>query len=327
MSAFSRRDFVLSAAGAAAVFGLDRPLAFIRSAHAQKAPETKPFHKFKVGDAEVVTVYDGIWNKPHDAGFVRNASLEDTKAALKKSGQTDEYVPIPFTVTFVKVGGKTIMFDSSTGGQTLPPGAQGKIGLMLEANMRAAGIEPANVSTVLVTHFHPDHIFGLMEKGTNAQVFPNADIVVPAKEFKFWTDEAVFSKLPEGAHGLAKRIQATFPQWKNVRQADDNAEVVSGVKLVNTNGHTPGHSSYAIGSGSAQLWVSGDMTNIPALNLANPGWHIIFDSIPDLAESNRRAYFERAIAEKAIVTGYHWGMPGAGTIVKDGNGYAFVPVA
>lgn len=327
MTMISRRNFVLSAAGAAAVFGLDRRVEFITSAHAQFAAEPKPFHKFKVGEIEVTTVYDGLWQKPHDPGFTRNASVDEVKAALRKAGQPDDYVPIPFTVTFVKVGGKTVMFDSSTGGQTLPPGSNGKIGLMLEANMKAAGIEPASVSAVLVTHFHPDHIFGLMERGTNAQVFPNADIVLPAGEYKFWTDEAVFNKLPQGAHGLAKRIQATFPQWKNVRQAEDNAEVLAGIKLINTNGHTPGHSSYVLGSGSAQLWVSGDITNIPALNMTNPGLHIVFDSIPDLAETNRRRFFEKAIAEKAVVTGYHWGVPGAGTIVKDGNGYAFVPVA
>lgn len=325
MSTISRRNFVLSAAGAAAVFGLNRPVEFIGSALAQKGPEFKPFHKFKVGDAEVTTIFDGLWEKPHDPGFIKNASVDDVKAALKAAGQTDAYVPIPFTITVVKIGGKTIMFDSGTGGQAVGAG-QGSAG-SLAANLTASGTDPTSISTILVTHFHPDHIFGLMAKETNAQVFPNADIVVPANEFRFWTDAGIFGKLPEARHGLAKRIQATLPAWKNVRQAEANTEVVPGIKSFATHGHTPGHTSYMLGSGAGQLWVTGDITNIPATNLRNPGWHIAFDSDPVMAEAGRKAVFERAIAEKAVLTGYHWGVPGAGTIVKDGNGYAFVPVA
>lgn len=323
MTSFSRRNFVLSAAGAAAVFGLNKPVEFIPSAYAQKGPEFKPFAKFKVGDAEVTTIFDGAWERPHDPGFVRNASLDDVKAALRANGQSDAHLPITFTVTVVKLGGKTIMFDSSTGGQTGGPNT----GLVLASGMKAAGIDPASISTILVTHFHGDHIFGLMAKDTNAQTFPNAEIVVSANEYKFWTDPSVIDRLPAPAQGLAKRVQATFPAWKNIRQAESGTEVSPGIRAMASHGHTPGHMSYVVGTGASQLWVTGDITNIPALNVKNPGWHIVFDAIPELAEKSRRDTFEKAIAEKAVLTGYHWGMPGAGTMVKDGNGYALVPVA
>jgi hypothetical protein len=75
-----------------------------------------------------------------------------------------------------------------------------------------------------------------------------------------------------------------------------------------------------------KLIVTGDLTNIPALFVTNLGWHAAFDQDPQLAEKNRRTLFERAMEEDAVLTGYHWGMPGAGTIKKDGNGYALVPV-
>jgi glyoxylase-like metal-dependent hydrolase (beta-lactamase superfamily II) len=166
-----------------------------------------------------------------------------------------------------------------------------------------------------------------MAKETNAQVFPNAEIIVPATEYKWWTDASVFTKLPEARHGIAKRIQATFPTWKNVKQIEGDKEVTPGVTAVATPGHTPGHTSFLVSSGSEQMMVLSDLTNIPALFVRNPGWHAAFDADAAMAEATRRKILDRAVAEKMMVTGYHFGMPGAGRIAKDGVGYVFQPVA
>jgi glyoxylase-like metal-dependent hydrolase (beta-lactamase superfamily II) len=313
MQSISRRSFVISAATAGAAFGLDGPLEFVGRAFAQQA--TQDVVKFKVGDIEVIQMYDGIWERAHDPGFVRNASLDDVKGALKAGGLTDAHVPIPFTVTAVRVGGRLVLFDSGTGAQLAPTA-----GNISKNNLwKAAGIEPEKVETIIISHFHPDHISGLMAKDTNAPIFPNAQIHVPASEYKFWT-------APTTTAGAAKRIQAVFPGWKNIRQFEGDAEVVPGIRAINTNGHTPGHTSYQLASGSQQLIVLGDVTNIQALFLKNPGWHAVFDANPTLAEENRRKIFDRIVADKAVAAGYHWGVPGAGTVEKDGSGYALVPV-
>ena len=340
MKSISRRGVVISAAAAGAAFGLDGPLEFVSPAQAQKAgpapaaPATKAaapvvnftergYAKFKVGDWNVTQVYDGVWEKAHDAGFIKNASLDETKAALKAAGLTDAHVPIPFTVTVVERGGKIIMFDSGTGGgQAGGP----KAGDLAKKNLAAAGIDAAKISTIVVTHFHGDHISGLMAKDTNAQVFPNAEIIVPAAEYKYWTDPAVIATLSEARQGLAKRIQATLPTWKNIKQLADNKDVVPGIRAVNSNGHTPGHTAYLVTSGRGRMIISGDVTNIQALFVKNPGWQAAFDQDAALAEKSRRALFERAVRDGDIVTGYHWGMPGAAKIKRDGKGYALVPV-
>jgi glyoxylase-like metal-dependent hydrolase (beta-lactamase superfamily II) len=329
MTNLTRRNMVFSASAAFAAFGLDGPLEFVTPAFAQKAgsgsgaaPAIMGFKRFKVGDIEVTTIYDGIWEKPHDAGFIANASIDDTKKALLAAKLTDAHVPITFTVTVVKIKGRYVMFDSGTGGQSSPTA-----GLMMTQNMKAAGIDPAKISTIIVTHYHGDHIFGLMAKETNAQVFPNAEIIVPAAEHKYWSDPSVFTTLAAPRHGLAKRIQATLPTWKNVKPVDDGKEVIAGVKAVSSYGHTPGHTSFLVSSGRKQLMVLGDVTNIPALFAKNPGWHAAFDQDAALAEANRRKMFDRVIADKMMVTGYHFGMPGAGTMAKDGAGYVFKPVA
>lgn len=323
MQTISRRGFVISAATAAAAFGLDGPLEFIRPAHAQRAGDAGApgFAKFKVGDWTVTSIYDGIWEKAHDPGFIKNASVDHTKAALKAGGLTDEFVPITFTVTVVEKDGKTIMFDSGTGGQLSP-----KAGLLAKENLKGAGIDADKISTIVVTHFHPDHIFGLMAKDTNAQVFPNAEIVVPEGEYKYWTDAALVDKVPAARQGLVKRIQATLPTWQNVKQVADGAEAAAGIKAINTNGHTPGHTSYELDSGNTKLIITGDVTNIPALFMKNPGWHAAFDQDAAMAEKTRKDLFTQAVADGATLTGYHWGMPGAGTIEKDGDGFALVPV-
>ena len=331
MQSISRRGLVISAAAAAAAFGLDGPLTIISPAaaqggkHANGSPQAlidKGFVKFKVGDIEVTQIYDGTWEKAHDPNFIKGATVEETKALLLASGMTDAYVPVPFTVTVVKTGGKTIMFDSGTGAQGAPTA-----GLIKKNDMlKAAGIDAASISTIIITHFHSDHIFGLMEKDTNAQVYPNAEIVVSANEYGYWTDPSLIPKLPEARQGVAKRIQATFPNWKNIKQVADGKEAAPGIVALNSNGHTAGHTSYVLGSGRQQLIVSGDVTNVHSIFLKNPGWHPAFDADAALAERSRRSLFDRAVADGATVTGYHWGMPGAGTIQKDGNGYALVPV-
>lgn len=323
---FNRRNFVLSATAASAAFGLSKPIEIIPSARAQATgasplnPKGAQFHKFKVGDIEVTTIFDGAIGRDHNPAFINNASIDDVKTALKKANLPDDKVPNTYTITVAKLGGRTVMFDSGNG----PGGAAGTG--QLTDNLKAAGIDPASLTTVVVTHFHPDHIYGLMTKD-NAQIYGNIEIIVPETEYKYWADPAVIDKLPEARKGIARRVQASMTTWKNLKQVESGKDAVPGVRAVPTHGHSPGHTSYLVSSGTAQFMVLGDITNIPAINMANPGWHIMFDQDPQMAEAVRRQTFERAVADKMVCTGYHWGMPGAGTLAKDGSGYALVPVA
>src|ERR1700735_424599 len=182
MLTMSRRGLLASAAVTAA-FGLSTKLAFVNPAHAETPFEpTTGFYKYKVGSIEVTAVYDGIWRKPHDPTFIKNASVEETKPALPAAGLTTEFMPIPLTVIVLKIGDKHIMVDAGSGvGQWQVNATH------LPANMQAAGIDRSQISTILISHFHPDHVWGLMEKGTNAAVFPNAELIVNGAEFKLWT--------------------------------------------------------------------------------------------------------------------------------------------
>src|SRR3954471_21485988 len=121
MFQISRRDLVLGAAGAYAAFGLSKPLAFIGAAQAQQTPASPGFKKYKVGDIEVISLYDGVWEKPHDEAFIKGVSVDQTKGALKAGGLTDAFVPIPFTTAAIKSGDRVILVDTGTGQQTGGP--------------------------------------------------------------------------------------------------------------------------------------------------------------------------------------------------------------
>ncbi len=311
----SRRDFVVST-GLAAALGLNARL--VVPAFAQKTPDPpKGFVTYKVGSAEVTAMYDGIWEKPHDPAFIANASVDDVKAAMVKAGLPADFVSIPVTVVVVKNGGKTILCDSGTGGQ-VPVYTAGK----LMTNMKAAGIDPAKIDVILISHFHPDHIFGLMEKDTNKPVYPNVEIIVSDVEYKFWTDPSVIDRLPEARKGLARRIQAVFPTWKNIRQVEGEPEVAPGIRFVSAPGHTPGHRAFHLSSGSSQLMISNDTAYTPALVVAHPEWHGQYDQDANTAEASRRKLLDRVVADKIMICGYHFPFPGAGKIEKDGAGYA-----
>jgi glyoxylase-like metal-dependent hydrolase (beta-lactamase superfamily II) len=320
----SRRSLILSAAVAGAALGLDGSLAIAAPTRRQQTPDPTPgFFRYKVGDAECTALYDGIWEKAHDQALFSNATVAETKEALAAAGFTTAFVTIPITVFVIKLNDKLVMCDAGGGDQVQAFNPQSCfVSGRLMANMKAAGIDPKKIETVLVSHFHPDHIFGLLEKKTNAPVFPNAEIIVPAAEYKFWTDPSITGRLPKGRRPLAHRIQTVIPMWKNVLPVEGEDEVVPGIHFVSAPGHTPGHTAFHISSGNEQLMISSDAAYVPALCAKHPGWHGVFDQDAAVAETSRRKLLDRVIADKMMICGSHFPWPGLGKIAKDGAGYA-----
>jgi glyoxylase-like metal-dependent hydrolase (beta-lactamase superfamily II) len=115
--------------------------------------------------------------------------------------------------------------------------------------------------------------------------------------------------------------------WKNVRAVEGEVELVPGLHAVRAPGHSPGHTAHLLSSQGKQLLVTADVSLMPALFVKNPDWQVVLDHDPALAVETRKRIFDRAVAEKAMVAGSHWGLPNVGTLAKDGNGYAFIPAA
>ena len=140
MFEISRRDLVLSATCAYAAFGLAKPIAFIGAAQAQQTPS---FRKYKVGDIEVISLYDGVWEKPHDENFIKGANVEQTKAELRARGLTDAFVSQPFTIVAVKTGDRLVLIDAGTGGQAGGP----KAGKLAQSMAAAASVDSLSRSS------------------------------------------------------------------------------------------------------------------------------------------------------------------------------------
>jgi glyoxylase-like metal-dependent hydrolase (beta-lactamase superfamily II) len=232
---------------------------------------------------------------------------------------------IYFAPIVVNTGGKLVLIDTGYGDKmyTESKGAAGQ----LANNLAAAGMNAGAIDTVVISHYHQDHVDGLL-RADGGLSFPNAEILVPAAEHKFWMDDGEMSRAAKGRmEQLFQNNRRIFAGEvsKRLRTYEWDKEVAPGVTAISTPGHTPGHTSFVIAAGSAKVFVQSDVTNNPALFVRHPGWHAVFDQIPQQAEATRRKVYDMLVAEKLMVQGFHYPFPGLGHIEKDGEGYRVVP--
>ncbi len=280
------------------------------------------FRRMKVGDVEVVSLIDGIARRPLGEEFVKNAPIAEVRALLASQNLPTDYIDVPFTPFLVIAGGRRILMDTGLGEFGGPT-----TGKLLE-NLRAAGVQPGDIDTVLITHYHGDHINGLRNKAGEF-VFPKAKVLVPAPEHAFWMDDAKMNAAPEamkGAFQNARRVFAQMPADMLVR-FEPGGEVAPGIRSVAAFGHTPGHTLFQLQSGGQSFFYVGDLTNVPALFARNPDWAVTFDMDAEAARKVRRELLQRIVDAKAMIGGFHFPFPAFGNAVAQGSGYAFQPVA
>src|SRR5215472_2026237 len=319
----SRRQAFISTAALAAAPLLGPAPAIAAASPAEK--QAPSFYRYKVGDIQVTVVSDGRFTFPLEDSFITNAKKEEVNAALEKAFLPPDVFTIYFAPLVINTGGKLVVIDTGNGA-VARANSKGANGLFAE-NMVAAGFDPKAVDMVVISHFHTDHVNGLLTAdGTPA--FPNAEVLVPAAEWRFWSDDGEMSRAAgERMVGLFKNNRNIFEAGlkKKVTPYEWNKELAPGLLAVETIGHTPGHTSYVLSSGSSKVFIQSDVTNNPMLFATNPQWHAFFDQDGDVAEKTRRRVYDMLIAEKLQVQGFHYPFPGLGNIEKDGSGYRVVP--
>ena len=312
-----------AAAAAAAV----SPRSIVAPARAAAPPSGKQapgFYRYKVGIYEITVVTDGARSFPLPDTFVNNAKKDEVNAALEAAHLPKDTMTLVFNPIVINTGSKLIAIDTGYGPAEAakPNSTHGQY----QQNLAAAGIDAKAIDTVIISHYHQDHVDGVVAADGNP-AFPNAEILVPAVEHKFWMDDGEMSRASPGRmEGLFKNNRRVMSGviLKRVATYEWGKEIAPGITAVSTPGHTPGHTSYVIASGSARLFVFSDVTNRPELFVRNPGWHAFFDQIPDMAEQTRRKVLDMLIADKMLVQTFHAPFPALGHMEKDGQSYRFV---
>lgn len=277
---------------------------------------------YKVGELEIIQLRDGARTFPMPDNFVVNVSKDQAIQAAAAAYMPAGQVTIPFSPMLINTGSKLVAIDTGNGLGAFT-NSKGVVG-QARANMEAIGIDPKQVDIVLISHFHGDHIGGL-KNADGSPAFPNAEIKVPAVEAAFWADDANQAKANGFNKGQFANIKKMMEALK-VTPFEADKEVAPGITSLFTPGHTPGHMSFVVASGSSRILVQSDVTNIPSLFLRNPDWHVVFDNDPATAAATRHKIYDVAAAEKMAVTGYHFPFACFGHVEKDGAGYRLVPV-
>ncbi|WP_075215453.1 MBL fold metallo-hydrolase [Mongoliimonas terrestris] len=294
-------------------------MATTTSARAQ-APEmlgaSKPGHyRFRLGTFEVTTLLDGLrpGDGPHPI-FGANQSQEDVAALLAANFLPGERFVNGFTPVLVNTGTDLVLFDTGFGA-----GAPEGLG-RLAAQMQAAGYTPEQVTIVVLTHLHGDHIGGLM--GPDGPTFPNARYVTGAREYDFWTKTAPGTQAADAAKNVEAKV---VPLAEKMTFLEDGGSVVSGITAEAAFGHTPGHMVYQLESEGRRLMLTADTANHYVVSLQRPDWEVRFDADKAAAAATRKAVFGQIAADRIPFIGYHMPFPAVGYVEPLGEGFRWVP--
>ncbi len=314
---FTRRTALATAAAALAA-----PAASLTPAQAaapKLGKQAAGFYRFNIGDFEITALHDGAVNREVNQSYVTNAPVEEVTKLMESQFMATKPATNHFNTLVVNTGSKLVLIDAGFNNNGAATTGQ------MAANMAAAGIDPKQIDMVLVSHFHPDHINGIRSK-EGALVYANAELVVPKGDVAFYLDEAKMAAAPEGvrnAGNVAKRVFA--PVAKDMRVYDWKQEVAPGITAIQSDGHTPGHTSFVVSSGTKSLLVMGDACNDPRIFARNPDYHLGFDLDKPLAVTSRKRLLDMAAADKMQVSFYHAAFPATGFVAKSGNGFDWFP--
>lgn len=235
-------------------------------------------------------------------------------------GLPTDHIMVPYTPFVVEAGGKRYLLD--TGFADNGPAGTG----LLHENMEKAGIDPASIDVVLMSHLHGDHIDGLRRKD-GSLVYPDATVYIPQPEFDHWMDDEKMAGVSEAGRGgflAVRRVLAGYPEGKIVL-FEPGATVEDVFKTTPCLGHAPGQTAFTIGSGAASFSYIADVAHYPALFVTNPDWHVQFDMNPETAQATRHAIPQQMSEQGGLVGGYHFPFPslGAITTAQPGETYHF----
>ncbi len=300
----TRRHLIASAAAAGAAAGFMPVRSWAQAS-------------MKLGEASIDIVSDGHLQLP--LSMVLGRVPEDQRAEWLKSHPEDvETVKSPLNLTLYRDGERTVLFDAGSG-----PNFMASAGKIKDA-LDAIGVAPDDVTNVVFTHAHPDHIWGVIDD-FDEMVFANADYSMSQAEWDYWFDPETVNKVPAERQSFAvgaKRMMEAIEE--KVSRFTPGSEVLPGIEAFDTSGHTPGHTSFVIHQGSDSLMVVGDVLTNAEYSFSHPEWEMGTDSDAAQGVAARKALLDRLATDKTHLVGYHLPHPGTGRVEKKDTGFVFV---
>src|ERR1700730_10210781 len=289
------RRMLLRAGSAAVGAAALAPTAAPALAHAPQAGKrAQPgFYRFKLGTIEITVVSDGTLAFPAETLWGDRA--EDARGLLSSTFQPASPVGLQINTLLVNTGDKLVWIDAG-----------------------------CDVDMILFTHAHFDHLWGISDHENASLLFPSAEFVASEAEVAFWSAPEWANKVSPALKPLVTQanLKLASPRLRLIKAA---AEVVPGVTTFDTAGHTPGHISVHISSGSEEMLLTGDVVVNSAVSFLHPEWPFGFDMDVPLATKSRMAFLDRAAADKTLVGSYHLPFPGFGHVVREGSDYRWLP--
>ncbi|WP_034490592.1 MBL fold metallo-hydrolase [Afifella pfennigii] len=273
-----------------------------------------------LGELEVSVLSDGHLTLPMDF-VLPQTTKEEIEALFAPHGLPTDALKPPLNVTLLRGGDRLILFDAGSG-----PRFQDTAGALPSA-LEAAGIDPSEVTDVVFTHCHPDHLWGVLDD-FDEPLFAEATHWMPQDEWAYWRDEGTLAATPEARKsfvvGAQNRLAAIEDFVTLVRPGD---ELPLGIEALATFGHTPGHTSYVIHGGGDSLLVTGDALTNHLFSFERPDWPSGTDQDPQMGAATRKSLLERIATDRMRIVGYHLPEPGIGTAERKDGAYRFVPAA
>lgn len=293
--------------GVIAAAGCSRAAETTEPAQAEAPAANPDVTRFRVGSLELIALRDGgMTGVPNDNTVLAvDRTPEEVAALLTANGLPGDTFDLSIQPLLVRDGERLVLIDAG-GGASMGANAG-----RLVASLEAAGVTPDQITDVLISHGHGDHVAGLVD-GSGTLTFPNATIRLTANE---WT--AI-----QGDAQLAALVTAITPK---VETFAPGAQITAGIKAYAIDGHTPGHTGYEIASGDERLLYIGDAMHHQVVSVQQPTWTIAFDGDEATAEASRQALLSRAASENLLIYAVHFPYPGLGRIQRNEDTFIWVP--
>ena len=313
----NRRKFVKCASLAA--FTTTQTFPKLAQSKNLRLPQGQAFFRFSLGDLEITVVSDGHFVLPLKEHAI-NASSEERKSILKLFYEFEDNIfrHTNHVIIDLKTG-KRVLIDVGSGTRFMPTAGK------LYENLRAAGIDPDTISDVILTHAHPDHIWGIRDDFDEV-IFPKANYFIGTNEFNWWMQEDLVNSVSQGMQQLVLGAVNSLSAIKNFQLVNGEEQILPSISMIDLPGHTPGHMGVRVDSGKDSLIICGDALTNVFFDFEKPEWVNSYDMDSEKTVKSKKYVLNECGNSGAYLLGYHFPFPGVGRVSNMGDKYRFIPI-